>query len=200
MSPEEPIQAAPPRRRKLRQFGLSTFLIAVTVLGVWLGWVFNHARSQARHVAAIRNLGGHVFYDYQCDEETMFPDVNRRSPWPEWLFNLLGPDVFHNVVEVHFTDHAEMGRVRKAYPDLVGLPHVRTVMAFAVVDDELRLLSELPEVETLLLYYSPITDDGLAHLRSMQSLRMVGLDETDTTYAGAMQLEEWLPGCEVSWD
>src|SRR5687768_2799177 len=89
--------AASPRRRfrlPLR-FSLRTFLAAITIVCVVLGWRFNRARLQRDAVAAVRAAGGMVHYEYQQppfgpNRRLGETDFAARPAEPDWLLAILG--------------------------------------------------------------------------------------------------------------
>ena len=60
-----------PNRRRYA-FSLRTLLVALTIVAIWLGWWVRTAERQKQSVAAIRELGGWVYYDFQVDEDDEF--------------------------------------------------------------------------------------------------------------------------------
>ena len=81
------------------QFSIRSLLVLpviVAILGSWLAVERKQATQQRDAVAAIRELGGHVMYDYQdrAEREEHDPD----PPGPAWARKLLGVDFFADVV------------------------------------------------------------------------------------------------------
>ena len=93
-------QATKPKRRRWLSYSLRTLFIAMTVIGVGLGWKFERVRKQRRAVAAIKEVGGSVWYDYELDAAgNTIP--NATPPGPASFRKLVGDDFFANVVRVH---------------------------------------------------------------------------------------------------
>ena len=69
------------------RFKLRTLLVAITALGVWMGWHVMAARRQAAAVADVRKLGGWVLYDFQFDPTIRGTSrkPNAQSRVPQWL-------------------------------------------------------------------------------------------------------------------
>jgi hypothetical protein len=92
---------ATPRPRRRFRFTLRTLFIAVTILCCWLGWKVNAARKQRDAAEVVRRnvVGWHgsLWYDYDFDLDSMQLRAQRE---PHWLANLLGVDMFHDVVSV----------------------------------------------------------------------------------------------------
>lgn len=88
MDTREPSQ--PPKRRwSWRQYSVSTLLIVVTIVCVFLALVVVPAERQRRAVAALRELRVGVQYD--------FASQRRAPPGPRWLRRIIGVDYFAEV-------------------------------------------------------------------------------------------------------
>src|SRR4051812_18842713 len=83
-----------PWRRYVR-FSVRGLVIAVLVIGGWLGWIAHRARVQREAVAAIKRAGGHVYYDWERNDGKPVP--NGKPRWPRWLVDRLGIDYFGDV-------------------------------------------------------------------------------------------------------
>ncbi len=66
-------------------------------------------------------------------------------------------------------------------------------------DDDLVHLKELPNLESLCLEGSPITDAGLKHLYPLKKLTFVTLSNTKVTQKGVDVLRRVLPKAHISW-
>ena len=65
MSEDKPTTTAvTPRRRRRFMISLRTMMILVLVFGGWLGWFVRRVQIQQDAVAAVKNAGGSVFYDW----------------------------------------------------------------------------------------------------------------------------------------
>jgi hypothetical protein len=93
------------------RFSLSTLLLLITIFGVWLGFRTNRARSQRRAVAAIRQAGGIVIYDYEDKSPVLDPN---------WAERLVGPDFFHNVVYVDLLNSFTPDSLLREMASLLG--------------------------------------------------------------------------------
>src|SRR5687768_2956799 len=108
---EKPEGAESRSKRRWLQFSLRTFLVLLTVFGVWLGLHVRSARNQKESVEAIRRLGGWYYYDFQnYDPKTSKVDL-QAEPWaPKWLLAYLGDDFFHDVVMVNMNYNDDTGK------------------------------------------------------------------------------------------
>lgn len=148
---------ARPNRRWL-QFSLRTFLIVLTLLAMGLGYVSFRAREQRAAVARIKELGGHIQYDYQRGSNP------KPSPpgWP-WLRRLVGDEYFQDVAFVKL-DKTQ------------------------VSDADLRLISKLRRAKTLSLNWTNVSDEGLSSIRGMSELNYLGLWKTKVTSEGIRRM------------
>jgi hypothetical protein len=74
-------------------------LLLILAAGLWLGWRVDWVRRQERAVAAIREVGGTVVFDYHDAEGTEAPGVLARAfaAVREWI----GDAVFRDFVFVN---------------------------------------------------------------------------------------------------
>jgi hypothetical protein len=166
----------PHRLRTLLQYRLGTLLLAMTLLGVLLGILVNRANRQKRTVAAIQAVRGVVQYDAA------------EPAGLRWLRKLIGDDYFQTVIVVDFA--TEFYGRRKA-------------LGLSKVDDAgLQCFESLPDVETIELGHNrAVTDQGLAHLRSLNKLRVLYLYDCSVTGVGATHLASLpnLTALELRW-
>src|SRR5690348_13168049 len=76
--------------KALRGVRIGMLMLAILVVGGWLGWICDRARVQREAVAAIERAGGQVWFDWQASP-------SRKAGWPR---RLLGPGFFEEVVQV----------------------------------------------------------------------------------------------------
>jgi internalin A len=186
-------QSKTPSRPGWSYFRISLrWLIALILLiGCWLGWTVNEARAQREAVAAIRDAGGGVWYDWQWDDGKTRYD---GSPiWPKWLIDRLGIDYFGHVVAVIMYERASdeilvpIGRLRRLeYLDLSAQRGFASKARLrpprpgepGVTDAGLVHLEGLRRLEHLCLSSTAITDAGLVHVKGLTRLRRLLLPGT----------------------
>lgn len=180
-------------RWRLR-FGTRTLLVVVTIFCVWLGLHVRRTQSQRDGVAAIREYGGWVRYDFQ------FPDDNFRasgfvgkaeSPVPEFLLNLLGVDFFHNVVQVNLNYSEDSGkrlenknRTDEALQHLHCFPKLRVLLLqeTQVTDASMKYIGEMTELESIYMWdAAEVSDDGVRHLANLKKLHQIHLSTSRIT-------------------
>ncbi len=169
----EPAHLKP--RRRWFSISLRTLLLLVAVLAIWLGWQTNRARKQRRAVAAVLERGGTVRYLHQARTHPIRLenfhlsafDIAIESPGPDWLREFLGDDYFQDVIFVALEGTGNDGG-----------------------DQLAALVSGLPELEYLKLSSCGLTDDGLRHLSSNTTLRILGIDRNQITDDGLRHLAD----------
>jgi len=163
-----------PPRPNLRwyQFSLRTLLIAVLVLGVFLGWLGSglqrarknrQAEAQIRSVTASRDLG--VSY-------------SRAKGEPNWLQKLLGDPGAIRIQKVRMGWNTE-----NALKHLQGL-------------QDMLHAWEL-DLNPLNSRHVEVTDAGLEHLTEATGLGYVCVAGTQVTDEGVQKLQHALPNCRI---
>lgn len=151
-----------PRRRR-RALSIRLLMLVIVAIGLFLGWMVNRARTQARAVARIGALGGYVNYEFIF--LGMSPmKVRARVPGLAWLQRRIGDEYFQVVTSVDF--HGQ---------DLK--------------DADLAVLADLDHLTAVCFSFTgQITDAGLVHLRGLKRLRDVNLIGTRVTGEGLVHL------------
>jgi hypothetical protein len=189
-------EAAPKSKRCWFQYSLRTLLIVVTLCAVscsWLAVKLRQARRQRETVAAIEKLGGSVRYDEWFGLEG---DQSNRSPGPAWLHDWLGDDFFRTVTVVDFRGNA-IGNEDLAY--LKSFPQLQSVLVGStfVTDEGLVHLRDLPALANLDLGSLNVTDTGLECLKGLTQLKVLDLLNTKVTDKGVKRLQQALPNCRI---
>jgi hypothetical protein len=178
-------------RRWLR-FSLRTFLLAVTVLCVWLGMRANQARRQKEAVEALRMRGLQVNYDHwRSDRDPWSFDWSKELDVPVWLRDLAGDDFFQRVVSVG----ASPTSADADFVHLAALPHIEGLYVggrgSAVSDAG---LAHLPRPDRLVHFNaaSTLVGDGfvkrLANAQRLETLELSGTRVSDEGFRRC-------PGC-----
>lgn len=89
--------------RRYATFSLRTLFVVMTVLGIWLGVIANRAREQREAVAAIKGLGGTVYYDWEFG-------TGGKPRGPAWLRRLIGDEHFQKVQMVNLCPAPALGQ------------------------------------------------------------------------------------------
>ena len=149
------VQSPPQRGSGWRRFSLRALLVGMTLIAVCLGIWSERARRQRAAVAALRDMGAQVYYDYQLVSGPEGGPIalpaavgKNGSPAepsvPGWLVDAAGIDYFHGatVVWVYFPHRFDTAAHLKQLPALeevhVPLSCVQDELPFAEFRRELR--------------------------------------------------------------
>ncbi|MHC4180142.1 MAG: leucine-rich repeat domain-containing protein [Planctomycetota bacterium] len=174
--------------RRRFQFSIRSLLVFVLVCAVVCSWFavkMKQARRQRELVAAIREGGGWVYWDYEVvDNPHRVPLAPYRMPLaaepptPAWLVNLLGVDLFEDVV--HAECGSDFGDENMVY--LSELADLRWLsLGTPVTDSGLVHLETLTKLEQLFLDRTQVTGGGLEHVKGLAKLELLALDGTQVT-------------------
>jgi hypothetical protein len=131
------------------RISLRALLMAVTLSSIALGILAHRATRQRDLVRSLAGGSGSVFYDFQiATDGRLAPE--RTSPLPTWLVDALGVDLLHHVVWMRLDG-----------------PRVN--------DEILAAAVRLPRLESLHIRSTSVTENGLAKLERLQSLRVLTL-------------------------
>ena len=182
-----------PRRRWL-QISLRSMLAITTLICVWLAVQVNNARRQRDAVTAIEAVGGNVVYDYQLNAKGSWIN-GAEVPGPEWLRRILGPHYFCHVVHVPFKGFERPQEVTddliEQIGGLAGLQFLSLRACVNVTDNGIGHLKSLHSLKLLDLERTQVTERGLRSLKSLTKLEALGLDNTKLTDAGLSELRAW---------
>ncbi len=175
---------APKPRRRWLQFRLKTIFVVVAVVAVPCGlfkWKWDRKQAERRAVAAIRELDGWAIYDWEDDGQD-------TPPGPAWLRAILGDDFFAEV------EHVETN----LYPnfDIVHLHVLKRLHTLWIwgydskhfTDAEFAFLTEMNDLEELMLNDVQFTDAGVSTIKALHRLTKLHLDGTEITDSGLEQL------------
>ena len=178
--------------RRFLRFSVRRLIALVLVVGVGLGWMVRQAHIQREAVAAIKDAGGSVWYDWEWHNGRKFPG----KPWaPEWLIRAVGVDFFGRVACVTYPRRAiEVGLALAV--EIQKRPHrsqyspsysgVRAPGYDGAFTADLKSLGDLSDLD---LSSTDVTDDGLANLAGLTKLVCLNLEGTQITDAGLIHLE-----------
>ena len=82
-------------------------MLIITAITLWLGLHVRNVVLQKAAVDEIRQLGGYIWYDYQCNDDGEPPGPFINPTWKpgvgDKVRELLGEDFFHAVIYVQLT-------------------------------------------------------------------------------------------------
>ena len=190
-SPADRASGKPHRIWRWLRFGLPTLLGVVTLSAILLALIVNPIVRQRRAVAAVRGLGGVVYYE----GDKPFIDL---PPSRIWLRKQFGDDSFANVVAVYLTN-TQVNNAGLAHLSGLSRLQVLDLSNTPIEDEGLAHLKGLTGLQVLYLYNTRISDAGLTHLNGLTGLRELYLDNhnIEISREGVDKLRAALPGCEI---
>lgn len=203
----------------MKSLSLRGMAIFIVLVCVWLAMTVNSARRQAKSVARIESLRGHVLYDYEVevvrsqvlvDGSTTDLGLSRQpdpqSSWPQWLIDAAGRDLFHNVEMAYvWVDQPEVD-TREIVNALPGLKELK-LHGYAALPGAVESASRLRRLELLVIdgEFTRLGEDSLVSLagaRQLKSLAImhVSLSERDLESLQQLPNLEWLfwEGCRLN--
>ena len=173
-----------PWHRYLR-FSMRGLLVAVLLIGGWLGWIIRGAESSARPRRRSSNQAASSTTNGIGRTDVWFREAGLGA---EWLVDALGHDYFGPVLRVFYYENRASDAVIAhilCFPDLVHLG----LMGPNVTDAGVSRLFALKQISSLGLSNAHVSDAGLAGLTALTSLEELTLDGTNITDAGLANLK-----------
>ena len=170
-----------PRRRRWFQLSLRTLFLLMLLISVALGWlamVIERGRQQRQAVAAIQNLGGHVFY----------PAPSTALQKSKWLSELLGSDALLSPNGVNAANAPVNDAAAANLKGLTKVTHVWLPRTH-IHDAGLVNLAGMMELKQLQLSSTAVSSAGLVHLIRLTQLEVLHLDSTQVDDAGLVHLK-----------
>ena len=152
------------RWKRWLRFNLRLFILAVSIICLWLAWHGHRAQKQRDAVKAMREIGGWVGYDFQYADGKPIAtnpgsfDPQAKSLIPQFLLDLLGYDFFHSVVDLNLIADPELNKVTYAASEwsehLEGFPNLikLSIKGKQVDDSALTHIGDLNQLEILVLW------------------------------------------------
>lgn len=167
---DSPTPSNQPQRDRVRRRKLPVFLVA-GLLVAWLAWRVSPVGVQRATVAWVEARGGQVYYDFECDVETLevkvseYQRVHNKSKWIDFWASPVRVEMSGAHV-VHVSPLAKLSALR-----YLSLADTRV--------EDLTSLGNLTKLESLYLFGSPVAD--VAPLSKLTELRMLDLASTRVT-------------------
>jgi hypothetical protein len=186
----------PGQRRWFRsRYSLRALCVVFMVLSIGFGAVSSLFREASQQQAAESAVRRLGGHTFSTERYAFRP--------PEWILDRLGWDLFFTVFKVEidssmFGDKelAELSRHLAAFPDLESLK----IRNSPITDSGLRSLTSLPPTTGLSIFFCPISDDGVKHLIHFNGSQEMWLIGTNISEAGAACLAEESPDCTILFD
>ncbi len=159
--------------RSFRRFSMRSLLICIGLICVTFALYTNTRIRHRRMFGPFVAKGASLTYEFQYSEDylTWSRDGVRDTWEPQWLRELLGPFVFHEVVGV--SDNADL-----------------------ITDADLERLAEFSQLRVLLVGTS-VSERGVNTLCRLTNLRVLALERTPVTRAALIRLRDALPNTEI---
>lgn len=189
------------RRWPSFRFSLSTLMVTVTVLGLYLGFRVSETRRHRAAVDAVSKWDrSSVWYNYQVDGTSGRVDQYAEPPQASTLWAMFG---FGSSIDV---DHLLANDQEITDADLVHLESLENIRHLAlncpkVTDDGLKHLRQCRHlVELSIGNNKNITDDGLMNLAVLKELSQLRLEWLpNVTDEGRERLQRALPHCTIRY-
>jgi hypothetical protein len=193
---ESPELPSKPKRRRRLAVSLRSLMILILIVGVWLAWQTNRARTIRRAIDTIEKSGGLVVF------QSPFNASGQWKSWlhpPRWLYRKLGQEYLSDVEQVLFTSRKGEACAPEAMRALASLPRLQKLrlLNIPVSNGDMQAigrLSDLEEIEIMepfkLITPMPsfnggkepsandppeLTIVGLRHLAGLRKLRKIEL-------------------------
>lgn len=167
----------PPLRRRLKM-SLPAAMLLVAFVGLYMGYIANKVWRQRTVVAAVKELGGGVMYDWRFNNGHVDDMLNPYGrPWgPAWLRRIVGDEYFQEIVRVDTcsTTPPPEGAVDDLIAKLRGLPRLQFVEVMYASDRGMTYLRGVPNLKTLIIVGpNRVTEAGIAALAGKGGLAEV---------------------------
>jgi hypothetical protein len=168
--------------RRWLAFSVRGLLLLVLALGLALGLLLHKAGKQRRAVAAVKQYGGFVHYDWEFEGTGSIVERNSRSPGPPWLRRLVGDEFFQEVTWV--------GLIRDAHN---GSRNGRSSPTGRSDGSVMPYLRDFPRLKWLQIWKGQASDAGLANLGGLTELEELLITLPEGLTAGGLAHLEGLP-------
>jgi hypothetical protein len=129
--------------------------MTVSLLCLLLGWWVISARRQAAAVALLESKGSFASFSHTTGISDKASQSKPQAQWvPEWLREQLGPHKLATIRAVRLGSPNEPQRKR-------------------LVDSDMSVLKQLPQLRELSIFLTSITDEGLKQIANCQDLRVL---------------------------
>jgi hypothetical protein len=171
------------------RFSICLWLLLVGLSALAIGTRVSGARQQLQAVTAIRDYGGHVYFDDELvvgPADLLIPDPSIRAHMPGWLGNLTGKDLFRTAAMVDLSGVPEPSheydelREIKTVALLQRLPDLRslTLESRQASDDALAYITTCCAMEEIFIISGDdrLTDSGIAVIANLKNLKLVEIE------------------------
>jgi internalin A len=137
--------SSPKPRRRWYQFSLITLLIGLTLFSLPLGYIAWEREQCRRGEEALKRLDPDNSNTRMVFQSSFEIPARTTTGRPDWLKYLLGNDQFRTV-------------------------HFATLTGESITDNDLELLTALPNLHDVIIQSPQVTDEGVAHLPRLKAV------------------------------
>lgn len=169
---------------KRRRIVVASTLILVIALILVIPWLLQAYREQ-QAVNALRSVGAVVEFDFQAKRS------EKPKYVPDWLRSFAGDCLFSSVHNVRAFDTPVTDANLLPLADLPDLRHV-LVKGNGVTDQTAHLLSRVSTLESVTLWDTLVTGEGLAEMARcshLQALSLLGRPSTTGAFRHLMNTQ-----------
>jgi hypothetical protein len=175
------------RWRRYLRFSVRGLIVFVILVAAGLGSIVHEAHIQRDAVAAVRDAGGLVRYDWEWSHGKPVPG---GKPWAsKWLVDRIGVDYFGHVTRIWLAWSSTATDATLAHIGRLTRLQWLTVNSASVSDAGLVHLKGLTNLTVLELNFTQVSDAGLVHLEGLTNLAILSLDGTRLSDAGLVHLK-----------
>ncbi|MCO6042608.1 hypothetical protein NG895_01690 [Aeoliella sp. ICT_H6.2] len=192
------------------RFRLRTFLVAITLFCLLLGWRISAVESVERPIRELGRLGWKIEYKaqifYPLSGDPILTDGPRRTYWKKLLLGHRQYDLPNFVwlgTESEIDSSHELRPVlQQTVPWINDLPTIESVdlSRTPAASDCIEPLSHWRHLRTLSLNSTNLDDTSVDQLAKLTRLNYISLWNTDLTAEGAAELERRLPNIQIEHD
>ena len=183
------------------QFSIRLLLVLVVVVALpcsWMAVEMKKAKEQKEAVDGLRNSGCRIWYhgDGHLFEGYVGPErISLNPSQPPWLLKLFGFEFFHGVDQVDIESDLSDDELAKSMSRFANLPEVQILKlkSLRLSNNGLAPLEIVESIKTLEIDMAEhgehaLNDEGLKHIAAMKQLETLVIMASDVTDDGVSTL------------
>lgn len=192
------------------RFRLRTFLVAITLFCLLLGWRISAVESVERPIRELEKLGWNM--DYHNSSRSSVGNWNKLDPnppkayWRKLLFGYRKDDLPYYAWLGSQSDVDTAGELQDSIQQAVdSIQHLPSLVWVDISEvplnsNYLATLASCDSVRTLNLESTGLDDTAIDHLAKLTQLETLTIWDTRLTAEGLADLERRLPNCQIEHD
>jgi hypothetical protein len=165
--------------KRFLRFSLATVLLAITVIGIWLGSVVRDVHRKERVAAEITRLDGQI----TTEPVARFPNFR-------WLREFLGDAYYNDIQRINLTGSKATDATVELLSQLRSVDQLDLAQT-KITDEALQHVSRMESLRALTISFNDISNDALPLLARLPELIFLDLDVTRVTDDGLEALKEF---------